>query len=63
LTGKYGDPSYPAIQKLFNGEHDIIGHEDLVPFSSKVQLTLVSVAAGSTPEADMAAILEYITSL
>ena len=56
------DPPYPGLNKLFNGEHDILGHEQFVPGSSKVQQTLQS---GSPQQArtDMIAILEYIQSL
>jgi hypothetical protein len=63
VGGQYGDPSYPTVQKLFNGEHDLRGHEDFVFLASKVQLTLVTLPAGSTVEADLEAILAYINSL
>jgi len=64
----YGDPAfgmevvYPGLLKVFNGAHDIVGHEDRVPLSSVVQLTLRS---GSPRQAlmDMLAILAYIQSL
>jgi YVTN family beta-propeller protein len=65
VAGKYGDPAYPTLQKLFNGEHSIReqvsgpGFEGL----SKVQLTLTTLAVGSTFDADIEAILEYIQSL
>jgi YVTN family beta-propeller protein len=59
----YGNPNYPGLQKFFNEFHDVRGHEDLVPSSSKVQVTLKTVLAGSTFQADIDAILAYISSL
>jgi hypothetical protein len=56
------DPPYPGLNKLFNGEHDIIGHEQFAPGASKVQQTLQSGSA-SQAAVDMLAILEYIQSL
>ena len=67
LSAVYGSPAFPAqtpypgLNKIFNDVHDVRGHEQFVPGSSKVQQTL-----GSTPgtiEADIAAILAYIESL
>lgn len=60
----YGDPSYPSTQKFFNEFHDIRGKQDLVPSSSKVQLTLQStITPGATIQGDIEAILEFIRSL
>ncbi|MEM7307084.1 MAG: beta-propeller fold lactonase family protein [Planctomycetota bacterium] len=59
----FGHPSYPALQKFFNEFHDIRGHEDFVPGASKVQVTLQTLASGSTFDADIQALLEYISSL
>ena len=59
----YGNAAYPGIQKFFNEFHDVRGHEDIVPGASKVQVTLQTLAAGSTFQADIEAILEYISSL
>ena len=63
VAGQYGDPSFPGLQKLFNGEHDIRGHEQFLPGASKVQLTLQTLLNGSTFDADIQAILEYVQSL
>ncbi len=57
-----GQPPYPGLNKIFNGEHDIIGHEQFVPGASKVQATLLS-GRRAQAEIDMLAILEYIQSL
>lgn len=54
-----GDPALPGVFKIYNGEHDIKGHEDFVPSVSKVQITLNSTDA----QADTDAILAYIQSL
>ena len=59
----YGDPSFPGIQKLWNGEHDIRGEETFAPGASKVQLSLLTIASGSTFAADIDAIVDYISSL
>jgi hypothetical protein len=59
----YGNPAYPGLKKLFNEFHDVRGHEDFLFGASKVQLTLNTLAAGSTFEADITAILAYIQSL
>jgi YVTN family beta-propeller protein len=59
----YGNPSYPGMQKFFNEFHDIRGHEQFVPSASKVQVTLQSITSGSTIQADIEAILAYISSL
>ncbi len=56
----YGDASFPMLQKVFSGEHDVRGHNQLVGFNiSKVQLTLQS----TNPDADIEALLAYISSL
>lgn len=61
----YGSPAFPAqtpfpgLNKIFNEVHDVRGHEQFVPGSSKVQLTLQSVNAN----ADIEALLAYIQSL
>jgi hypothetical protein len=57
-----GQPPYPGLNKIFNGEHDIVGNEQFVPGASKVQATLQS-GSQAQAEADMLAILEYIQSL
>ncbi len=57
----YGDPTLPEVFKVFNGEHDVRGHEIFVPNSSKVQTTLQSTALGL--DDDVEAILAYIQSL
>ena len=59
----YGNASYPGLQKFFNEFHDVRGHEEFVPGASKVQLTLQTVASGSTFQVDIEALLEYIISL
>jgi hypothetical protein len=59
----YGNPSYPGMQKFFNEFHEIRGHEQFVFGASKVQVTLQTIASGSTMQADIDAILEYISSL
>jgi YVTN family beta-propeller protein len=59
----YGDPSFPAMTKFFNEFHDIRGNEIFVPGASKVQLTLQTLAHGSTFDADIEALLAYISSL
>jgi hypothetical protein len=45
--------------KWYNEFHDLRGHEDLVPGSSKVQLTLISTDV----DADIEAILSFVQSL
>lgn len=62
----YGTPAfgvgaqpYPGLNKFFNEFHDIRGHEDIVPSSSKVQLNLQSTDV----QADIEKILAYIQSL
>ena len=59
----YGDPSFPSLNKFLNEFHDIRGDGSVVPNSSKVQVTLQTLSAGSTIEADLEALLEYIASL
>lgn len=59
----YGNPAYPGLKKLFNEFHDVRGHEDFFFGASKVQLTLQTLASGSTFDADISAILAYIQSL
>jgi hypothetical protein len=58
----YGNPAYPGLQKFFNEFHDVRGHE-LSPGSSKVQVTLTTLAAGSTFDLDIERLLAYISSL
>lgn len=55
---KYGNPTYPKMQKFFNEFHDVRGNE-LIPQTSKVQLNLQS----SNKDADIDAILSFIQSL
>lgn len=62
----YGAPAfpsvptpYPGLEKFFNEFHDVRGHQDIVPLSSKVQLTLHSTNA----DADIEALLAFIRSL
>ncbi len=68
LSATYGSPAwggqapYPGLNKIFNGEHDIVGHEQFLPGASKVQSTLQSGSLAQA-QADMLAILEYIQSL
>ena len=59
----FGNPAYPGLQKFFNEFHDLRGHEDMVTGASKVQVTLQTLASGSTFDADIEAILAYIASL
>ena len=56
-----GSPA-PGLNKIFNEEHDVIGHPQFGGISD-VQQLLQSVAAGSTPFADMESILAFIQSL
>jgi YVTN family beta-propeller protein len=66
LSPIYGSPAFPGQQpypgntKIFNGEHDLRGHEQIVPGVSKVQLTLQS---GAAINGDVEALLAYISSL
>ena len=66
LSPVYGSPAfpgqqpYPGLNKIFNDVHDLRGHEQIVPGISKVQLTLQS---GPNIDADIEAILAYISSL
>ena len=62
----YGTPAfgggaqpYPGLNKFFNEFHDVRGHEDIVPSSSKVQLNLQS----TNVQADIEALLAFIQSL
>lgn len=55
----YGNANYPTTFKWFNEFHDVRGHEDLVPLSSKVQVSLSS----TDKDADIEALLAYISSL
>jgi hypothetical protein len=59
----YGDPSFPSVNKFFNEFHDIRGNDMFVTNASKVQLTLQTLTSGSTFDADILALLEYIQSL
>lgn len=68
LDPQYGQPAYggggfvyPGLNKVFNEEHDVIGHEDLGGISD-VQLTLQS-GSPAQARADMEAILAFIESL
>ncbi|TDJ77143.1 MAG: hypothetical protein E2O39_02650 [Planctomycetota bacterium] len=56
-----GQPPYPGLNKIFNEEHDIFGHEDITGISD-VQINLQS---GSLNQKliDMEAILSFIQSL
>jgi len=56
----YGNPAFPALNKFHNEFHDVRG---LNMAASKVQLTLQTVANGSTIDADVQALLDYIRSL
>jgi YVTN family beta-propeller protein len=62
----YGDPAwgvpttYPGLNKFFNEFHDVRGHEQFVPHSSKVQLNLVS---GANVDADIEALLAFLQSI
>lgn len=60
---QYGNPNYPGLGKFINEFHDIRGNDMFDPGASKVQVTLQTAAAGSTPEADIEALLAYIRSL
>ena len=60
---QYGDPSFPTLNKFLNEFHDIRGDGSVVPNSSKVQVTLQTLANGSTVEDDVEALLAYIESL
>lgn len=55
----YGSSSYVTTFKWYNEFHDLRGHEDLVPGSSKVQLSLNSTDV----DADIDAILAFVQSL
>jgi YVTN family beta-propeller protein len=55
----YGDAAYPTTFKWYNEFHDLRGHNDLVPLSSKVQISLNSTDV----DGDIDAILAYIESL
>jgi hypothetical protein len=59
----YGDPTFPGVNKFINEFHDVRGNGRFVPNSSKVQVTLQSVASGSTVDADLEALLAYISAL
>jgi YVTN family beta-propeller protein len=66
LDAKYGSAAFPlgtpfpGLNKLFNGEHDVRGHNTpMLPGISKVQLGLQSI----DPDADTEAILAFIQSL
>jgi hypothetical protein len=54
-----GAPPYAGLNKFFNEFHDVRGHNDIVPNSSKVQLNLQSINV----QADIEAILAFIQSL
>jgi hypothetical protein len=60
---KFGKPIWPSLTKFLNEFHDCRGDESIVPGASKVQLTLQSIASGTTIEADIEALLAYISSL
>lgn len=65
LSPIYGSPAYPTLppypglNKFFNEFHDVRGHEQFAQGASKVQLNLQSVNV----QADIEALLEYITSI
>ncbi len=71
LFSKYGDPSFPTLNKVFNDVHDVRGNSLFLPNLSKVQLTLLSateaVVQGVTTQAqmdsDIEEILAFIESL
>ncbi|MBI5432609.1 MAG: hypothetical protein HZA52_07255 [Planctomycetes bacterium] len=61
----YGSPAYPSgpafpgVLKFYNEFHDVRGHEQFVQGASKVQINLQS----TNVQADIEALLSYITSL
>ena len=59
----FGDPSLPGLNKFKNEFHDIRGDDTFFANSSKVQLTLQTLANGRTFDEDIRDILEYIQSL
>jgi len=68
LSPVYGSPAFPAqptfpgLNKLFNDAHDVRGHMQFVPNSSRVQITLNSGSPAQI-DADIEALLAYIQSL
>ncbi|MBK7878706.1 MAG: YncE family protein [Planctomycetes bacterium] len=68
ISPVYGSPAfplqtpYPGLTKHFNEVHDVRGHQQIVPNSSKVQTTLQSGTVAQT-NADLEALLAYIQSL
>ena len=59
----FGDLSLPGLNKFKNEFHDIRGDDTFFANSSKVQLTLQTLANGRTFDEDIRDILEYIQSL
>jgi len=59
----YGHASYAGLNKFKNEFHDIRGDDTFVSNASKVQLSLMTIASGSTFDADVEALLAYIESL
>ncbi|MFT5464107.1 MAG: YVTN family beta-propeller protein, partial [Planctomycetota bacterium] len=59
----YGSASLPMVNKFKNEFHDVRGDDTFFPNSSKVQLTLQTIANGRTFDEDIRDLLEYIRSL
>ena len=59
----YGGPFLPTLNKFKNEFHDVRGDDTFFPNSSKVQLTLQTLANGRTFDEDIRDLLEYIRSL
>lgn len=65
ISPVYGSPAFPGqtpfagLNKVFNENHDIRGHEQFAPGASKVQATLHS----TNVNADLEAILAFVQSL
>jgi hypothetical protein len=68
LSPVYGSPAFPSLtafpgmNKHFNDVHDVRGHDQFAPGSSKVQATLQS-GSPAQRSADIEALLAYIQSL
>lgn len=62
----YGSPAYgltpglPGLNKVFNENHDVRGHEQFQPGASKVQINLIS---GANVNSDIEALLAFIASI
>jgi hypothetical protein len=71
LYAKYGDPSFPVANKIFNEVHDVRGNDLFAPSSSKVQLDLRSadeallngIPVAQQIDADLEALLAFLESL